>query len=260
MNFDNKTTIQNRHGLNILTKYLECTVPSHKLAIIQHGFSGSMAEPHIQAFCQTYLDNNYNVLMLDCTNSFNDADGDVEDNTIQTHYEDLEDVIKWASTQEWYAEPFALAGHSLGGLSIITYAQKYPDKASSLFPAATVISGKHLEEANLFRSPKAYEAFKSSGKMEIECSYKENVTSHRPYSWIETMWDWNALDYAADIKCPTLLVVGSEDGGTPPEHQKLFYDKLNVAKEMHIVDGVDHCYVGKVDMVCEHLNNWLKTL
>lgn len=258
MNFNSKVAIQNRHGLTILVKYLECPAKSEKLVIIQHGFSGSMVEPHIQAFCQTYLDNDCNVLMLDCTNSFNDADGDVKDNTIQTHYDDLEDVIKWASTQEWYSEPFALAGHSLGGLSIITYAHNHPDKVSSLFPAATVISGKHLEEANLFRSPKEYEAFKSAGKMEIECSYKENVKSYRPYSWIETMWNWNAINYAANITCPTLLVVGSDDGGTPPEHQRLFFSALNCSKEIHVIDGVDHCYVGKVDEVCKHLDKWLK--
>lgn len=254
-----KTTVKNRYGLNIITKHILQEALHAPLAIIQHGFSGSMMEPHIEAFAETYLQNGYHVLLMDCTNSFNDADGEVHNNTIQSHYEDLEDVIEWAQSQEWYQEPFALAGHSLGGLSILTYASKYPEKVASLFPAATVISGRHLEEANLFRTPKEYEAFKTSGRMNIECSYKEGLVDYRPYSWIETMWDWNALDMAPDIIAPTLLVVGSEDGGTPPEHQNLLYDALCGPTEIHIVDGVDHCYIGKVEAVCEHLNNWLKS-
>lgn len=252
--------IENRYGLNILIKFRPTPAPQGKLAFIQHGFSGSMVEPHIAAFAETYLKNGYDVVLMDCTNSFNDADGEVHNNTIQSHYEDLEDVISWAKNQEWYREPFALAGHSLGGLSILTYASKNPDKVRSLFPAATVISGRHLEEANMFRTPDEYQKFKTSGRMDIECTYKEGVTDYRPYSWIETMWDWNALNMADKITAPTLLVVGSEDGGTPPEHQNLLYDELAGPTEINIVDGVDHCYVGKVDVVCGHLDNWLKAL
>lgn len=259
MNFENKTAIKNRHGLTILVKFFECEKPDPKLAFIQHGYSGSMVETHITAFAKTYLDNGYNVLMMDCTNSFNDADGLLQDNTIQTHYDDLEDVIEWAFKQEWYQTPFALAGHSLGGLSTITYAAKHPDKVLSLFPAATVISGKHLEEANLFRSSEEYNAFKSSGDMTIECTYKNNVSGYRPYSWIETMWNWSALNFAKNITCPTLLLVGSNDTGTPPEHQKLFLDRLSSdKKDMHIIDGADHCYSDKIDKACSYLDTWLK--
>lgn len=256
---NDKFPIKNRRGQTMLVKLETPENGTDNLAILQHGYSGSMDEDHIRAFAKIFLDNGYTVLLMDCTNSFNDADGRLEDNTIQNHYEDLEDVIGWASIQKWYKEPFALGGHSLGGLATLFYAQTYPEKISLLFPAAAVISGALLKEAYKERSLDTYNSFKETGKMLIECSYKENLSAYRPYSWLETMQSWDSLKQANKLSMPVLMIVGSDDDGTPPKHQKLLFDKLPGDKEIYIIEGTDHCYEDKLNEVSQHLDNWLKS-
>ena len=255
-----KQPIQNRYGKNILVHFEPARTPSDKLAIIQHGYSGSMDELHIKVMMNTYLANGYNVLMLDCTNSFNDADGSLEENTIQSHAEDLEDAIKWASTQKWYSEPFALAGHSLGGLSIMAYASKSSANIESLFPAAMVVNGKLLEKRTKENRPDYYQELLDNGKAPMECSYKQNVSGYRPYSWYTTMYDWDAIEYAPNINAPTLFVVGDEDHGTPPKDQQKVYDALHAPKKMETIQGTYHCYEGKEDQMGQLLDEWLKEI
>jgi len=253
-----KTPIKNRNGQTILVRHEKSGNPLDLLAIIQHGYSGSMDQDHIRTFADVFLENGYDVLLMDCTCSFNDAGGNVEDCTIQTHYDDLEDVINWASDQNWYHEPFALLGHSLGGLSVLTYAQNHADNVSLLVPAAAVVSGSLLEDAFEQNMPESYQAMKDQGYCTVECSYKPGLTARRSYKWLETMQDWDALQKASLLQMPVLMLVGSEDLPTPPEHQSLLYNLLPGEKNMHIIDGADHVYAPKLDEAATLLNQWLK--
>ncbi|MEM8833946.1 MAG: alpha/beta hydrolase [Pseudomonadota bacterium] len=255
-----KQAVQNRHGKNILVHYEPCPKASNQLAVIQHGYSGSMNEVHIKIFGKTYLDNGYNVLMLDCTNSHNDADGILEDNTIQSHYDDLEDSIQWAATQDWYQEPFSLAGHSLGGLSIMAYAGKNLEKVSSIFPAAMVVSGQLLEQRFEENDPEYMNKMRTEGKVQVDCSYKEGVTGFRPYSWFASMYDWDAREYAKNINALALCIVGDEDYLTSPQDQKAVFDHLKGPNKVHVIKGCDHCYEGKEEELSTVLDQLLKEI
>jgi len=251
--------VRNRQGKNNLVAFIPAEDnPEDKLAVIQHGYGGSMDEPHVKAFARAYYQNGYNVLLMDCTNSFNEADGLVEENTAQTHFDDLEDVIGWASMQDWYTEPFALAGHSLGGLSTLIYTQLYPEKVKTLFPAATVVSGDLLEQAFRMNMPEEYEQMKQSGSMEVTCSYKVTDPARRPYSWLQSMQKWNALENAKVLTMPKLIMVGTCDLPTPPQHQKILYQALPAPRDVHLVKGADHCFEGYLDAVEETLGRWIK--
>lgn len=255
-----KEPITNRYGRKILISVTPpAFVSTNNLVFIQHGYSGSMDEMHIQAIAKTYHNNNYTVVLMDCTNSFNDADGTVEENTAQSHYEDLEDVINWASTQNWYQEPFALAGHSLGGLSVTIYSQNFPNKVLNLFPAATVISGKLLEKRKQECDPEEYKQLINGKKIPLKCTYKDNTHGYRSYEWYESMKDWNALSNAHRLHMPTLFIVGSNDKGTPPEHQKLLKNSVTGKTTFYIIKNTDHCYTDKVTELCQRLDSWLKT-
>ena len=254
-----KIPIKNRHGLNILVHYEQAPDPAGKLSIIQHGYSGSMDEDHIRGFADIFLKNGYDVLLMDCTNSFNDADGPLENVTIKTHYEDLEDVIEWASRQEWYREPFALTGHSLGGMSVLHYAQNHPEKISLLFPAAPVISGMLNFEQFKKNQPDDYKTLQETGNFAITESYRGTADGYRPQAYYDELFKWTMLEHADKLTMPVLIIVGSEDTSCPPEHQKLLYDALPGEKEMHIIDGADHGYRPKLEEVLGHLNSWLQS-
>ncbi|MBT4335499.1 hypothetical protein HOD65_03435, partial [bacterium] len=110
-----KVIIKNRKGQGIVV-LLEIAPDQKGLAFVMHGLGGYKEQPHVEVFAKAFLDNNYSVIRFDTTNTFGESDGNYEDATISNYYEDLEDVIEWAKNQEWYQEPFCLAGHSLGGI------------------------------------------------------------------------------------------------------------------------------------------------
>ncbi|MBU0471688.1 MAG: lysophospholipase [Nanoarchaeota archaeon] len=136
-----KQSIKNRRERKICV--IVETVDNPKgLAFVMHGLGGYKEQPHIRSFIESFLEENFNVISFDTTNTFGESDGLYEDATVTNYYEDLEVVIEWSKKQEFYSEPFFLAGHSLGGICITLYAQKKPNKIKGLAPISTVVSGK----------------------------------------------------------------------------------------------------------------------
>jgi pimeloyl-ACP methyl ester carboxylesterase len=233
------------------------------LAIIQHGYSSSMDAPHIKAMARTFQENGLATLSLDATHSFNPGDGDLEGNTIETHLHDLYDAIEWAKQQEWFISPFALAGHSLGGYTVLHYAEEHPEDISLLFPCSAVTSGEKLAEAFERGMPEGvFESWRDKGYMEIESWDGSGKTGKRPFSWLTGMKDCSVLENAHKLTMPVLLVVGSEDIPTPYDHHLELYNLLpGEDREMHIIPGSDHPFTDPQHRhkMAEILDSWLKS-
>ena len=60
---------------------------------------------------------------------------------------------------------------------------------------------------------------------------------------------YDVLPNTNKLTMPVLCIVGDMDDTTPPEHQKLFYEKLQGRKEMHIIKDASHTF-----KTPEHLN------
>lgn len=154
-----KIEIRNRKGQKVVV-LLEKNENPKGLAFVMHGLSGSKDQPHIAVFAQAFKNKAFTVVRFDTTNTYGESDGKYEDATTTNYYEDLEDVIAWAKTQDWYQEPFWLVGHSLGGISIILYAEKHPGEVKGLAPISTVVSGKLSAEA---RGPEKMKQWQEKG-------------------------------------------------------------------------------------------------
>jgi dipeptidyl aminopeptidase/acylaminoacyl peptidase len=232
------------------------------LAIIEHGYSSSMDAPHIKAIARAFQDNGFATLSLDATHSFNASDGAIEDNTIETHLHDLYDAIEWAKQQPWFTSPFALAGHSLGGYTVLHYAEDYSEDISLLFPCSAVTTGKKLAQAFEKNLPVGvFENWKNTGFMEIESWDGSGKRGRRPFSWLTGMADYDAFKNVDRLTMPVLMVVGSQDIPTPPEHQLEFYSALPCDdREMHILPGSDHPFTDPRHRrkMAEILDAWLK--
>ncbi len=237
-----KTPITNRSGQTMYVRYEPPQSNQRGLAIIQHGYGSSMDSPHIIGMARVFQACGYATLSLDCTHSFNPGDGEIQDHSIQTHLHDLYDAIEWAKDQKWYTSPFALAGHSLGGYTVLHYAEDNPQDVSLLFPCSAVTSGKRLERAFQENLPAdIYENWRDTGFMEVEAWDGSGRRGLRPYSWLDGMKKYDALEHADKLTMPVLLVVGSDDIPTPPRHQLDLYSLLpEKDKEMHILPGSDH--------------------
>jgi pimeloyl-ACP methyl ester carboxylesterase len=253
-----KFAIRNRYGKTFFA-HVFVSETSDCIVFVQHGYCGSVDGDHIKQIIATYKNNNYTVIAFDCTNSCNDADGTVDQSTIDTHLHDLEDGIAWAAQQSWYREPFALAGHSLGGFAALLFAEANPEKISHLFPASAVINGPAREESYARFAPEMLATFKA-GQFVLQNTADdgvENVSCQAP-DYFHSLFNYDVLPQAGKLHMPVLLMVGEKDTVCLPEHQWLLYQALPGPKEMHIIGGAEHCFDSRLPELAAHLDIWLK--
>ncbi len=257
-----KFTIQNRHGLKIVGNI---SIPENPkgLAFVMHGLGGTKEQPHILLIADIFLKNEHTVVNFDGTNSLGESEGKYENATMQFHYEDLVDVINWAKTQEWYMEPFVLAGHSLGGYAVARYAEDYPNEVKGVFPFALVVAGQFSYEANEKFYPERLKEWKETGWKEEESKSFPGVIKRLPWSHMEERLKHDLRPNAKNITMPILFVTGDEDTSCTPESQRILYDLVESSnKEFHIVKGAPHTFrePEHLEQLKNILDNWLKKL
>ena len=184
---------------------------------------------------EQFVINGYTVVNFDATNSLNESDVSPEGPSIKTHYEDLEDVITWAKTQNFYTAPFALAGQSLGAVAVVAYASKNRTDVNLLMPIAfPYINGK--EQINYDRRIKD---ILSSGCFEqLSKSTGRKLKIFNRY--YQDLLTWDLSDEIKNITAKTIILIGLLDDPWHIENAKRLYDKLNCEKEIKLLPNVPH--------------------
>lgn len=254
----NKVFIKNRKGQK-LAALIEENPTSSGLVFVMHGLGGSKEQPHVQTFARSFIDRGYTAVLFDTTNTFGESDGRFEDATITNYYEDLEDVISWAAKQPWYREPFCLVGHSLGGISVLLFAEKYPTKVKAVAPISTVVSGKLSLESP---ASKEWPKWKQAGIRIYRGSMPPHHEKRLPWSHFEDRLQYDILPNVRRFTMPVLMIVGEHDNSTPPVHQKILYDKLPGKKELHIIPGAPHTFrdPNHLQQIKTIFDRWVKSL
>jgi len=237
-----KIFIKNRNNLNVRvcidTPALDEKTSQKGLAFIMPGLGSHHGKSKFREIAKTLTTHGFAVVSFDPTNSFGESDGDYADATFTNYYEDLEDVIEWSRDNQYYKEPFILIGHSLGGMGVTLYTEKYPSRVLAVAPLAATISGKLSIEA---RTKEEIEKWQTLGYQEKKRSNGEIKTLK--WSHMEDRMKYDNLLDAGKIKVPVLMVVGENDTSTPPKHQQLLFDAIGTVgenKELHIIAGADH--------------------
>lgn len=253
-----KLYIQNRKDQKIAV-LLEIAENQKGLAFIMHGLGGNKDAIHLQTISDAFSDFNYTVVRFDTTNTFGESYGSYEDATVTNYYEDLEDVIQWAKSQNWYQEPFCLAGHSLGGICTALYAQKFPDKIKGIAPISTVVSGK-LSSQSPKREARIKEWRETGWREEMSADGKR--AKRLPWSHMEDRMKYDLLKNVDKLTMPVLLIVGDQDTSTPPEHQQMLFDKLTGEKEIHILEDAPHTFKDTKDLedIKNIFDKWISKL
>lgn len=253
-----ETVIKNRNNVDVTVVVEEPQNATDKLAFVMHGLGGSKDEVHLRGLISALLNNGFRVVSWNAVHSFPEREeGLYEDATITNYYQDMEDVIQWAAQRRWYAEPFLLCGHSLGGISTTLFTQNYPERVSALAPISMVVSGK-LSVA--LRSEQEITSWKAAG---VLVSKRRSGDEKRlKWSHMEDRLKYDALDKASVLEMPVFMAVGENDTSTPPNHQQLFYDELPGKKELHVIAGARHTFDEAYERqeLERHFDHWLKTL
>lgn len=239
-----KLFIKNRRRQKI-SLIIKINKDQNGLAFVMHGLGGFKEQDQIIAFADAFRERGFSVIRFDATNTLGESDGKYEDATVTNYYEDLEDVIKWTQGQKWYQWPFVLAGHSLGGICISLYAEKYPKKVLALAPISTVISGKLSIEAHKRYKSEDFTEWEKTGWREEESRSKPGVMKRLPFSHIYNRLKYDLLPDVSKLTMPVLLIVGENDTLTPPDHMQILFEALPGLKEYYIIKNAPHTFRDK---------------
>lgn len=225
--------ITNRKGLKISLR-LNINKGNSKLVFLEHGLGARKEYPHMQVLENVFSEFGYNVINIDATNSLNESESSNKGITTTGHYEDLVDVINWSKTQNFYKEPFALAGQSLGAISIVNYAGQYPHKVNLLIPCAFPYYKYEEQDLNNF------------AKEIIKNGYFDKVSKstgrvlHMTTSYVEDLKRIDLTTQIEKIKADTYVLIGSKDSEKHLRNSKLLYQLLNCKKEFHLLEDIPH--------------------
>lgn len=213
------------------------------LVFIMHGLGGFKEESYLETVAKAFKEKDFTVVRFDTTNTFGESDGNYEDATLTNYYEDLEDVIKWSSTQNFYQEPFWLSGHSLGGISVAMYAENYPKRIKVVAPISPVVSGK-LSKDNY--NPVELAKWKKTGYKEKFSVSMPGVVKRLKYSEFLDRQKYDLLLKADKLTMPVLIIVGEKDTITPVKHQEILFKAIyGDKKELHVIKNAPHTFRDK---------------
>ncbi|HPS21283.1 MAG TPA: alpha/beta hydrolase [Candidatus Paceibacterota bacterium] len=258
-----KFEIKNRKGLKIVGELYRPENPIG-LVFVQHGLGSYKEQVAIVATVDIFLKNNYIVINFDSTNSVGESEGKFEDATMQLHYEDLVDVIEWSKSQSWYKEPFVLTGSSLGGYSVVQYAEEYSSLVKAIVAKAPVISGELSFKTYEKFNPEVLKNWKETGWDERKSVSKPGLIKRLPWSHMEERLNHDLRPNALKLTMPILIVVGENDTSCPLDVQETLFNLLpkNIKNELYVIKGAPHTFREKdhIDEFKNKLDNWLKKL
>ncbi len=232
------------------TFYARLTPGAGRFAVIQHGLTGSMDQPHIKALEKAYQDSGYTTLSIDCTNTLNLSDGSLEAVSVGQHCDDLADAIAWLRAEHRVADKIALAGHSMGGFSVLRYAEDHADEIDHVLGSAVMTSGINLFQAWRQNRAADLERWRAQGYWEFTSSIDPTRTGRAPWSMWSEFTSHTIFDGVANLTMPTYFVNGDADISTPLTFLERFYKQVPERKELHIIKDADHSYT-QPDMLSE---------
>ena len=204
-NIEQHVVLKNEQGQSLYIKIHNKN--GNKLAFVLHGLASDMKHQTVQTAKQAFLEKGYTVITIDARHSLGQSFGNVSEATLNTFSEDLETVINWAKKQSFYKEPFALAGHSLGGATAILYASNN-NNISFLIPIAPVVGGQQWENSCMKNMPDFCSQWQKNGYYEYKLNEK---TANIFYTVVENAKSYNASEIADNITSPTLFIVAEKD-------------------------------------------------
>ena len=232
--------IKNSQNENICIQIFEPTTKSNqpKLAIICHGITGYKEQEVILQTVETLSNLGYVVVTFDCRNSRGESFNNDQCATLTSMEEDLQAIINWAVQQDFYTQPFLLAGHSLGGSVVLNYAEEYPQIVSHLVLISTIFDGNELIQNTAKYSPDFLQQLQNGGVVRS----RNNIDCFLDDTYLKDLLQYNLYNNLEKISFPTLLITGDKDTTSLPENNQRFYASLRCRKELYVLSNCSHVY------------------
>lgn len=176
-----------------------------RVVVVVHGRGGAGDAAPVDAVGAAYLRRGWTVVAPHLR--FSDANpsaGAGRDFTMEAHVDDLRAILRW-TRRETTGGAVALAGHSMGAYAAARLGSE--GEVAHLLALSPVISGAALLAARRALGAPALEALREEAPRAFE-------------EWSEH----DARPALARLRCPLAVIVGAEDGLTPPADARAFFD------------------------------------
>ncbi|SEA61429.1 dienelactone hydrolase family protein [Rubrimonas cliftonensis] len=200
------------------------------VALVAHGRGGAAGQPQIAAIRAAYARRGWATLTPDLRFSAgNQSGGAPEAFTMANHLADLRAALDWlCESFEPGGGPARLgfAGHSMGAWAAATLARDFGG-AAHLLAVSPVLSGEALLAARRALGRDAVAALR------------------REVPGAEAEWPGHdARPALRALTAPTAVLVGGEDGLTPPQDARAFFAAAAAPRFFAALPGLHHCPEG----------------
>ncbi len=209
-----------------------------KMAIICHGITGYKEQDVILQTVKTLNNCGYYVVTFDCRNSRGESFNNHSCATLSSMYDDIQTVINWLKTKNFYIEPFLLAGHSLGGSVILNFAEQNPNKVEGLILLSSIFDGNELSQNTQENSPEFFQQLQNGGIIRR----RNNIDCYLDSTYLQDLQNYNFYANIQNLNMPVLIVTGDQDIASAREDNERFYKCLNCKKEFYILHNCSHVY------------------
>lgn len=229
-------------GEKIAVQVIKPARSNGKCVFLEHGLAGFKEEGMMQTAARAFTDAGFTAVLFDARYGLGESDGALEHANFTHFIEDLHTIILWAKTQEWFAVPFALCGHSLGAGACLHFAATHSTDVLGVVSLSAVISGQLLLDSYLHHKPDFVHQWQKDRLLYRARADDETKNGFISYAHIEDALRYNIQDQAPRIKCPVLLVCGDKDISSTIPINTLLYDKLGGQKTLEIICNCNHIY------------------
>lgn len=231
-------TIENNFGEKICIELNEPKDYNGNTALVCHGIGAYKEYPLVLAVAQALEKKGYRTISIDFRYGFGKSSRGMEKASLTSYIEDVKTVAAWLESTG-QTMPFTIAGHSMGAMAAIWYAENYPYKVNRLIAISPPIKWR---QALTLYQPEILENWEKNGKMK---RFKLNSSEEYDNLSIQVLTDVEKYDLLANapkINADVLVIAGENDKTAPVEHVRELYENVSSVKQLAIIAGADHIF------------------
>lgn len=237
-----KVIFENSEGLRLSGVIYEQNEKSDNIIVISHGFTSTKERPRLIKLAEALSNEGFSVFRYDCRTSGESEEGLI---TTEGYVDDLKSAMMFLKASDY--SKFGLMGESLGGLSSIL---AYNEDVLTMVLQAPVTKGANPD---YFDTEEARKEFNENGFV----MYKKDGKYFKvPKQYLDERKSINQKEILSNIKCPVLIIHGSDDESIPIEYSRESIQHLPEGSKIEVIDGGDHKLDNKTEETIPLTIDW----
>ena len=222
----------------------------YPLAIVVHGYTGDMEEPHIIAAAEAIRRTGCATLRVEMY-GHGKSGGTFREHTLYKWISNMLKVVEYARSLESVTDLY-LCGHSQGGLLVMLVAGMCPDRFKAIIPLSPAWMIPEYARAGELLGTKV-------DPVNIPDEFVQDEENLLSGNYIRTAQTIHVEDEIERYNGPVLVIHGDMDEAVPYEYG-VKAAKLYRNAELVTVQNEDHCYNNHLDTVTAAISDFMNRM